>query len=179
MVHKALDIAKPGDIVVVDGHGSRGMNAVLGDIICTKAKHRGIAGFIVDGLVRDMPGIAHLDFPVFARGTTPVGPLHRGPGEINCPVSCGGVVVNPGDVIVADVSGIVVVPRDWAEEILLRLAAHKAHQEKYLEGVRRGEFSNAWVDETLREHGCLIDAGKIETQEVPTPIVGCSLNSWQ
>ena len=156
MVHKALDVARPGEIVVIDAHGVRGMNAVLGDIVCTKAKHRGIAGFIVDGLVRDMPGIEDLDFPVFARGTTPVGPLHRGPGEINCPISCGGVVVNPGDVVVADVSGIVIVPRDWAEEILHRLEAHKAHQEKYLAAVRRGEFSNAWADEMLSRQGCPI-----------------------
>jgi RraA family protein len=171
MVHKALDVAKPGEIVVIDAHGARGMNAVLGDIICTKAKHRGIAGFIVDGLVRDMPGIEDLDFPVFARGTTPVGPLHRGPGEINCPVSCGGVVVNPGDVIIADISGIVVVPRLWAEDVLQRLEAHKAHQETYLAAVRRGEFSNAWVDALLTQHGCLMDGEKVEPSGVLTPSV--------
>ncbi|HET7101398.1 MAG TPA: RraA family protein [Terriglobia bacterium] len=169
MVHKALDIARPNEIVVIDAHGTRGMNAVLGDIVCTKAKHRGIAGFIVDGLVRDMPGIEDLDFPVFARGTTPVGPLHRGPGEINCPISCGGVVVNPGDVVVADVSGIVVVPREWAEEILRRLEAHKAHQEKYLEAVRRGEFSNAWVDAMLEAQECPIYDGRVATNPVPGP----------
>lgn len=169
MVHKALDVAKPNDIVVIDGHGTRGMNAVLGDIVCTKAKHRGIAGFIVDGLVRDMPGIEDLDFPVFARGTTPVGPLHRGPGEINCPIACGGVVVNPGDVIVADISGIVVVPRDWAEDILRRLEVHKAHQEPYLAAVRRGEFSNAWVDVELTQNGCLIHADKADTKDALTP----------
>ncbi|TAM83903.1 MAG: RraA family protein [Acidobacteria bacterium] len=167
MVHKALDVARPNDVVVIDGHGARGMNAVLGDIICTKAKHRGIAGFIVDGLVRDMPGIEHLDFPVFARGTTPVGPLHRGPGEINFPTSCGGVVVNPGDVMVAEASGIVVVPRLWAEEILQRLDAHKAHQEKYLAAVSRGEFSNAWVDELLRQDSCQIYDGTDATDDIP------------
>jgi regulator of RNase E activity RraA len=171
MVHKALDIAKPNDIVVVDAHGTRGMNAVLGDIICTKAKHRGIAGFVVDGLVRDMPGIEDLDFPVFARGTTPVGPLHRGPGEINCPIACGGVVVNPGDVIVADISGIVVVPQNWAEDILRRLEAHKAHQEPYLAAVRRGEFSNAWVDTLLTQHECLIYPANAEAEEILAPKV--------
>src|SRR5215468_322217 len=69
MVHKALDVAKPGDIVVVDAHGSS-MNAVLGDLISTKAKHRGISGFVVDGFVRDLPDLIELDFPVFARGAT-------------------------------------------------------------------------------------------------------------
>jgi regulator of RNase E activity RraA len=171
MVHKALDIAKPGDVVVVDAHGVRGMNAVLGDIVCTKAKHRGIAGFIVDGLVRDMPGIEDLDFPVFARGTTPVGPLHRGPGEINCSIACGGVVVNPGDVVVADISGIVVVPQGWVEDVMARLEAHKAHQEVYLAAVRRGEFSNAWVDALLTQHECLIYRNKVETEEILAPKV--------
>jgi regulator of RNase E activity RraA len=167
MVHKALDIAKPNDIVVVSGHDVRTMSAVVGDIICTKAKHRGIAGFIVDGLVRDMPGIEHLDFPVFARGTTPVGPLHRGPGEINFPIACGGAVINPGDVIVADISGIVVIPREWAEDVLWRLDSQKGQQERYLGAVRRGEFSNAWVDELLKQDGCLIDDDKVEANEVP------------
>lgn len=161
MLHKALDVAKPNDIVVVGAHGVRGMNAVLGDVICTKAKHRGIAGFVVDGLVRDLPGIEPLDFPVFARGTTPVGPLHRGPGEINYAISCGGVVVNPGDVVVADTSGIVLIPRESAKDILRLLDAQKAHQETYLEAVRKGEFSNAWVDELLEQQECPVDDGKV------------------
>jgi regulator of RNase E activity RraA len=156
MVHKILDIAQPGDIVVIDAHGERSMNAVLGDIICTKAKHRGIAGFIVDGLVRDMPGIDELDIPVFARGTTAVGPLHRGPGEINYPISCGGVVVNPGDVVVATNAGIVVVPHAQVEEILDRLESHRESLASYLAAVRRGEFSNDWVDKLLGDNDCPI-----------------------
>lgn len=154
MVHKALDVARPGDVVVVDAHGERSMNAVLGDLICTKAKHRGIAGFIVDGLVRDMPGIDEIEFPVFARGTTAVGPLHRGPGEINFPVCCGGVVVNPGDIIKADASGIVVVPRDHLQDVIDRLGAQKERQKSYLEAVRQGEFSNQWVDQLLANENC-------------------------
>lgn len=154
MVHKALDIARPGDIIVVAAHGRKTMNAVLGDRICTKAKHRGIAGFIIDGLVRDMPGIDELEFPVFARGTTAVGPLHRGPGEINYPVACGGIVVNPGDVVVADISGIVVVPNAYAEELLARLDAQRERTKAYLASVARGEFSNAWVDEILEANDC-------------------------
>src|SRR5579862_4482664 len=120
MVHKSLDVAKPGDVVVIDS-GRSSSNAVLGDLVSTKAKHRKIAGFLVDGLIRDLPDIIPLNFPVFARGTTPVGPLHRGPGEINYPITCGGVVVNPGDLVVADGAGIVVVPREIAVELLHRL----------------------------------------------------------
>jgi len=159
MVHKVLDVAKPNDIIIVDAHGVHSKNAVLGDIVCTKAKHRGIAGFVIDGLVRDMPGIDALDFPVFARGTTTVGPLHRGPGEINYAISCGGAVVNPGDVLVADVSGIVVIPRTNAEELLTRLDAGQERQKSYLAAVQRGEFSNAWVDELLRQYNCEISDG--------------------
>ena len=163
MVHKALDIAKPGDIVVVDAGGSR-TNAVLGDLVCTKAKHRKLAGFIVDGLIRDLPGIVPLDLPVFARGTTPIGPLHRGPGEINYPISCGGIVVHPGDLIVADAAGIVVIPKDIAAELLERLKGYQESSAAYLAAVRRGEFSNKWVDTLLAEHGCPIitDASDVE-----------------
>lgn len=100
--------------------------------------------------------------PVFARGTTPVGPLHRGPGEINYPIACGGAVVNPGDLVVADVSGIVVIPQEAAEDVLRRLDGQQAHQEAYLAGVKRGEFSNAWVDETLKQLNCPVDGGKVE-----------------
>ena len=153
MVHKVLDVAQPGDVVVIDAHGSTS-NAVIGDIVCTKAKHRGIAGFIVDGLVRDIPGILDLDFPVFARGTTAVGPMHRGPGEINYPISCGGVVINPGDIVVADAAGIVVIPHDIADDLLQRLNKFRYSQAAYLAAVQRGEFSSEWVDRLLDDSGC-------------------------
>ncbi len=153
MVHKALDIAKPGDVVVVDAGGFRG-NAVLGDLVATKAKHREIAGYVVDGLVRDLPGLIPLDLPVFARGTTPVGPLHRGPGEINYAICCGGVVVNAGDIVVADAAGVVVVPAEIAAELLERLLSHRDANAAYFASVRRGDFSNAWVDRILDELQC-------------------------
>src|SRR5436305_2192432 len=125
MVHKSLDIAQPGDVVVVDTSGSQ-MTAVLGDLISTKARHRGVAGFLVDGLIRDQPGIQALgDFPVYARGVTPIGPLHRGPGEINYPISAGGIVVTPGDLVVGDANGVVVVPREVVDELLERLTTQK------------------------------------------------------
>ena len=155
MVHKSLDVAKPRDIVVIDAHGSS-MNAVLGDLVSTKSKHRGIAGFVVDGYIRDLPDILELDFPIFARGTTSIGPLHRGPGEINYPICCGGIVVNPGDVIVADGAGVVVIPQEIAPDLLIRLRNHKASQAAYLASVKRGDFSNAWVDRILIEAGCTV-----------------------
>jgi len=158
MVHKSLDVLEPGDVVIIDAGGSHS-NAVLGDLICTKAKHRGCAGFVVDGLVRDLPTICEIDLPVFARGTTPIGPLHRGPGEINYPICCGGVVVNPGDIVVGDAMGVVIVPQGIAAELLQRLNAHAEANVAYYESVKRGDFSNAWVDRLLIEMECPVVRG--------------------
>jgi RraA family protein len=156
MVHKALDVAKPGDVIVIDTSGSQ-HNAVLGDLVTTKAKHRGIAGFIVDGLVRDLPALREIGLPVFARGVTPFGPLHRGPGELNYPVSCGGIVVNPGDIVAADQCGIVVVRREVAEDTLVRLGAFRARLQQYVADVKAGRFSNEWVDRQLAADCCLVE----------------------
>lgn len=157
MVHKSLDVARPGDVLVIDTSAS-GTTAVLGDLVSTKARHRGIAGVVVDGLIRDLPAIRRLgDFPVFARGVTPIGPLHRGPGEINHPVCIGGIVVNPGDVIVGDLNGVVVVPRDIATELLDRLRGREQAEADYNQSVARGDFSNTWVDEILQGNGVAIE----------------------
>lgn len=157
MVHKALDVARPGDVIMVDASSST-MTAVLGDLVSTKARHRGVAGFVVDGLVRDLPGIEELgDFPVFARGITPIGPLHRGPGEVNGAVSVGGIVVHAGDAVVADENGVVVVPRADLETVLGRLRAREAEEAEYVAAVAAGDFTNAWVDRVLDEAGVHAD----------------------
>jgi regulator of RNase E activity RraA len=153
MVHASLDVARPGDVVVIDAGGTS-VNATLGNLVCAKAQHRGIAAFIIDGYVRDLPKIEPLGFPVWARGGTTTGPWHNGPGEINYPISCGGVVVSPGDVIVADAAGVVVVPRDDAREILERLRTFEGKNERYFAAIQKGDFSNKWVDDALAERGC-------------------------
>ena len=156
MVHKALDAAMPGDVVVVDTGGSP-LNAVLGDLVANKAKHRGIAGFIVDGLVRDLPGLIEAGLPIYARGITPFGPLHRGPGELNYAISCGGIVVNPGDIIVADMSGIAVVRREVAGDTVMRLRTHRARMQQYVSDVKAGNFNNDWVDRQLNADQCQVE----------------------
>jgi regulator of RNase E activity RraA len=159
MVHKSLDVLEPGDVVIVDAGGSN-MNAVLGDLVSTKARHRGAQGFIIDGLIRDLPTIQELgDFPVFARGVSPIGPLHRGPGEINFPICCGGVVVNPGDIVVGDSMGVVIVPQQIADDLLARLREHAASNADYFESVKKGNFSNAWVDKILVDLECPLIRG--------------------
>ena len=153
MVHKSLDIVQPGDVIVVDA-GRSPMNGIIGDLISTKAIHRGAVGFVIDGLIRDLPGIQEVGLPVFARGVTPIGPLHRGPGEINYPISCGGIVVNPGDIIMGDGNGVTVVRKEFAEDIMQRAIVQRESLQKYVADVRQGNFSNAWVDRLLDEKGC-------------------------
>jgi RraA family protein len=154
-VHKALDVVQPGDVMVIDAGGSY-LNAVLGDLIANKAMHRGVAGIIIDGLIRDLPGVQETKLPVFARGVTPIGPLHRGPGELNYPISCGGIVVNQGDIIAADDNGVVVVRQDFAEELLQRLYVQRDALEAYVADVKRGKFSNEWVDRALEDANCRV-----------------------
>ena len=157
MVHKSLDIAQPGDVIVVDGHRSP-LTAALGDLVSKKARHRGVSGFVVDGVIRDLPEIKGLgDFPVFARDVTPIGPMHRGPGEINYPIAAGGVVVNPGDIIVGDLNGVVVVPQEFAADLLKRLQERAAAEAAYNDSVASGDFSNAWVDAILEDSGVVIN----------------------
>jgi regulator of RNase E activity RraA len=158
MVHKSLDVARPGDVIVVDA-GASTMNAVLGDLVSTKARHRGVAGFVVDGLIRDLPAIRALgDFPVYARGVTPIGPLHRGPGEINHPICCGGIVIHPGDVVMGDLNGVVVIPLAIAGSVLASLRSKAASEADYTAAVARGDFSNDWVDKFLAESGLRAEA---------------------
>lgn len=153
MVHASLDVARPGDVVMIDTAGAT-TNAVLGDMVANKARARGISGFIVDGLVRDVAGMLEAGVPVFARGTTPRGPLHRGPGELNFPISCGGVSVSPGDLVMAGADGVVVVPREAAADVIARAETKMTREHDYVAAVRRGEFSNAWVDRMLEAGGC-------------------------
>lgn len=153
MVHKALDLAKPGDVIVVDACGDMG-NAILGELMCHYAKVRGIRGYVVDGPVRDLRSIAEMDYPVFARGGTPRGPYKEGPGEINTTISCGNTAVNPGDIIVGDDDGVVVVPKENAAEILEKALALAEKEEEIIKSIYKQQWDRQWVDETLRNKGC-------------------------
>ena len=117
MLHKAMKEAKPGDILVVDAKGNT-YRAVAGDFVVGMMQTLELGGLVVDGAVRDVIDIKKLNFPVFVKGTTVASGGKNGPGETNVPISCGGVSVNPGDIIVGDVDGVVVVPQERAEEVL-------------------------------------------------------------
>lgn len=153
LLHKALDMAEPGDVIVVDIQGDK-INCVTGEIMMTYALKRGIAGFLIDGAVRDSDAVKGLDFAVYARGVTPKGPYKDGPGEINVPVCCGGVVVNPGDIIVGDSDGVVVISPKDAPEILEKAKATVAKEAGILKSIAKGTWDRTWVDKTLQERGC-------------------------
>lgn len=155
MVHKAIDMAKPGDVIVIDAEGN--MNAaIFGDHMATMAMKKKFAGYVVDGCIRDVEEIEKMDFPVFAKGVNPRGPYKDGPGEINVPISCGGVVVRPGDIIVGDRDGLVVIPLEEAEIVLEKLKAIFKKEEETTKNIDEGTLDRAWVDEKLHEKGCEI-----------------------
>ena len=124
MLHAAIYLAEPGDVIVVAA-GDAEM-AVAGGNVCAVAQRRGVVGFVIDGVIRDVAESRANAFPVFARGVSPIPGGKDGPGEINAPITCGGVRVTPGDVLVADEEGIVVVPGARAAEVLAKAQAKAA-----------------------------------------------------
>ncbi len=154
MVHKALQVAKPGDIVVVSTCGNT-TSAVFGELMCHTATAAKLGGIIVDGAVRDVEGIKRLGFPAYSRTVCPGSCDKDGPGEINVPISCGGTVVSPGDIIVGDADGIAVVPRDSAAEVLARVVELMNRESKRVAEIDSGQIFKAEIDETLRKKGVI------------------------
>lgn len=153
MIHKAVDIAGEGAVVVVDGGGDLS-HSLVGDILVRLAMRRGVRGFVVDGAIRDVDDIVGLGFPIFARGSTPSGPYKDGPGEVNFPIACGGVVVRPGDIVIGDGDGVVVVPPEHAEGVLDRARRLVENEGKIIAAIEDGTVDRSWVDAALREKGC-------------------------
>jgi 4-hydroxy-4-methyl-2-oxoglutarate aldolase len=157
MIHAALAIAQPGDVIVVDGKGDRSC-ALMGAIMMTACKALGIAGVILDGSHRDTEEILALGYPVYSTGSNPNGPTKNIPGRINWPICCGGVTVNPGDLVVGDGDGVVVIAREHAES-LLPLAAQKVEEERarIADIVSGRKIRPAWLEGSLRTAGLLGD----------------------
>ena len=126
-VHSEIpeDLAEEGDVLVIDGNGCL-TRSLMGEMMFNYAYNRGIAGIVVDGAIRDSDSLKTLPLPVYAAGITPQGPYKNGPGEINIPVSCGGQVVFPGDIIVGDADGVVVIHAADAPKIIA--AAQKKYE---------------------------------------------------
>jgi RraA family protein len=155
LIHKAIDMAQPGDIIVVDGAGALDA-ALIGDIMTSYAVSRQVGGFVIDGAVRDTEELAARDLPVYARGISPRGPTREGPGEINVAISIDGTVVQPGDIVVGDADGLVFVPPDQADALLKAVDALLAKEKALLSAIAQGNADRRWVDETLAAKGCTL-----------------------
>jgi 4-hydroxy-4-methyl-2-oxoglutarate aldolase len=154
MIHAAISLAKPGDVLVIDGKGDLSA-ALMGTIMMTACKQLGIAGVVIDGAVRDTLEIDEMDYPVFCAGANPNGPTKNVPGRIGHPVSIGGVTVRSGDLIVADADGVVVVEREKVAA-LLPLARKKVEDESArIEAIKRGDTAAKWLTGALRTAGVL------------------------
>lgn len=153
LFHKAIDMAQPGDIIVVDGQGQL-TNSMCGEIMVRYAISRGIGGFVVDGSIRDTGALRELSFPVYARGVSPMGPYKNGPGEINVPISCGGAIVKPGFIVVGDEDGIVFIDPADAPEIIRKTQALNDNEVRTFEQIKHKTLDRSWVDKTLKEKGC-------------------------
>jgi len=153
LVHKALDMAVPGDVIVVDAGGDL-TNAIIGEIMVSYAQTRGVAGIVIHGAIRDVGTISRGSFPVYACGVTHRGPYKDGPGEINVPVSLGGMVVEPGDLILADEDGLLCVPFHQVDEVHQAASEKHATEEKMLADIAAGKLDTRWIDARLKSLGC-------------------------
>jgi regulator of RNase E activity RraA len=149
-IYKALTLLEPGHVLVIDAQGDT-INAVVGELIKLYAQQRGCVGFIVDGAIRDVASFA--DTPCYARGVVHCGPYKSGPGEINVPVSIGGMLINPGDIIVGDEDGFVAFAQEDAEQILAKAREHEAHEEQVKAEIASGAVDQSWLDRVLEKAG--------------------------
>jgi regulator of RNase E activity RraA len=157
MIHAALAVAKPGDVILVDGKGDLS-SALMGEIMCQQAVALGVAAVVVDGAVRDAEAIRVLGFPMYAAGLNPNGPTKFVPGRLNHPISIGGVTVNPGDLVVGDGDGVTVIERDKAAALLPMAAEKLAAETQRIADIKsRKALRPGWLDGALRAAGVIKD----------------------
>ena len=147
----ALSFCQEGDVIVVSNEGDQ-TRSLLGEVmmaylVCVKK----VAGIVVDGPIRDIDEIKKWDFPVYATGTTPGGPYKDGPGEVNVPIACGEIAVFPGDIILADPDGVVVIPRLDAAKVLEDAKKFSLIDAQKLEAAKNGTSNREWVMKALQE----------------------------
>jgi regulator of RNase E activity RraA len=154
MIHKALELARPGDVIVVNTCGNV-TSAVFGELMGNSAVAAGLGGLIVDGAVRDVAALAELRLPVFSRSVCAGGCDKDGPGEINVPIACGNTVVMPGDIVVGDADGVAIVPREEAEEVLKLVQELKERETQRIAEIRSGKVFKSEINDTLRAKGVI------------------------
>ena len=153
MIHKALAMAQPGDVIVVDAGGDL-TNSLFGELMTATAVKNGVAGIVLNGAVRDADEIGRGTFPLYAAGVTHRGPYKDGPGEINVPIAIDGMVIHPGDLVVGDADGLLCVPFDDAEAVLAATRKKMEAEKKTLADIAAGTLDTSWIDATLKRIGC-------------------------
>lgn len=156
MIHKALQLAKPGDVIVVDAGGDL-TNALVGEIMVGDAVKQGLGGFVMNGAIRDAAVLREGSFPVFAAGVTHRGPYKDGPGEINVPIAIDGMVVEPGDLVIGDDDGLLCVPFEDVERLLAAARQKQVVENRMVADIEAGCLDRAWVDATLARLNCFIE----------------------
>lgn len=155
MIHAAMAIARPGDVIVVDGKGDLG-SALMGEIMSQQCVAIGVVAVVMDGAVRDSEAIRELGFPMFAAGLNPNGPTKFVPGRLNHPISIGGVSVSPGDLVVGDADGVTVIERDKAAALLPLAAEKVAAETRRIAQIRsRQALAPSWLNGALRAAGVI------------------------
>jgi len=154
MIHKALEIASAGDIIVVNTCGNT-TSAVFGELMGNSAVAAGIGGLIVDGAIRDVAALAELRFPSFSRAVCAGSCDKDGPGEINVPIACGNTVVMPGDIVVGDADGVAVVPLSESAQVLTLVRALKECEAKRIQEIHAGIVFKGEINDTLRARGLI------------------------
>lgn len=153
LTYKALSMmSSPGHVLVVDAGGVT-INAIVGDLLLEYARQRACSGFVVDGAIRDSAAFYEADFPCYARDTNHRGPFKTGPGSVNVPVSIGGQVVQPGDMLVGDEDGIVVFPAAQAPQLLEAARRHAQHEQTIRDEILTGNVRQSWMDKMFAAHG--------------------------
>ena len=154
MIHAALAIAQPGDVLAINAHGNLDCG-LWGGILHAVAARRKIAGIVIDGAVRDSAELRAGTIPVFTRGINPCGGDKEGPGQVNFLIACGGVPIQPGDAIVGDADGVVVISRELAAQAPSLAQARIDAERKWLAAIETGEAMLPFVVPTLRRYGVL------------------------
>lgn len=155
LTYKAIQLAQPGDVIVIATQGETS-NAIIGELMITWAQERGVAGFVIDGAVRDADALRNMDIPVYAAGVTPNGPYKEGPGEINVPVSLHGAVVNPGDILAGDGDGVIAISPKEAADIVAKAKAVIEKEAGIMKAIKENAWDTSWVDKMLKDKGCTI-----------------------
>ena len=152
--HEALDRAQPGDVIVVEAGGYCN-RSLAGEIMMKFAQYKGIAGIVVDGCMRDADALSKMEMPIYCVGITPQGPYKNGPGEIGTPVTIGGKIVRPGDIVYGDGDGIIIIDPALADELAAQGRATVEKEDKIRRDIlEKGIYPRPWVDEKLKEIGC-------------------------